>query len=562
MARLRTFKDQAANAFTKTNLFYSRGPFLGIQDPTIFGFKIFFHFDVISSPLLYGANTDINSAPTNTAAGYLKSIGDEQRLFYLEKFLYLLSGINSQTPWYFQKLDGLKDAWKQDITKPLLKDKSLKIECIESIDLRITALMDLYRKACYDWKYRRCIIPDNLRKFKMSVYIYEARYINNSSAIASSAEPEEQQQSTGIPLVDGVLDSLNNIANPGQISAGYGVNNAGQALQVNADLVSRLTGPDETRSDPNTQVVNIMEGVPMSTTRNLFHFDFCEFDMSEPGHLESLDMGGLSDVKNTFKIMYGDVEEENMYNFWLGNNPVSDGYVRTFDRAALDDPALQPPGEPTESDGRPSILQRISNAADAISKAAADINDIRQDAKDKLEQVNKDNIFKKFKAIGEGSSGNIFGAPRGNPPPPRIARIAKDKALSAALRLLLGNVHGFSVSTLGREGVQGLLNSAEARLTNPSISNAEGKSSATGNTSYGASLANDDDSNFNSGGNTNYGASLANDDNSNFTSGGNTNYGASLANDDSPGFDANENTSDNSASLKNQPKKPNSNAFE
>ena len=41
--------------------------------------------------------------------------------------------------------------------------------------------MDLYRKACYDWKYRREVVPVNLRQFKMSVYVYEARYIGSPS---------------------------------------------------------------------------------------------------------------------------------------------------------------------------------------------------------------------------------------------------------------------------------------------------------------------------------------------------------------------------------------------
>ena len=159
------FKDVSKQAFTKTNLFYIKNAFLGIQDPTVLGFKLLFYFDNISSPLLFGLSRDINDAPVNSAAHFLKKIGDTQRLYYLEKFIYLLSGINTQCPWYFQSLTGLKDAWKQDLEVPLMKDKKLEITCAESIDLRITALMDLYRKACFDWKYRREVVPKNLRQF-------------------------------------------------------------------------------------------------------------------------------------------------------------------------------------------------------------------------------------------------------------------------------------------------------------------------------------------------------------------------------------------------------------
>ena len=122
------FNDASKNAFTKTNLYYTKNSFLNVQDPTVLGFKLMFYFDNVSSPLLFGLRGDINNPPVNSAAHFLKSIGDTQRLYYLEKFIYLLSGINTQCPWYFQSLNGLKDAWKQDIEVPLLKDKKLEID--------------------------------------------------------------------------------------------------------------------------------------------------------------------------------------------------------------------------------------------------------------------------------------------------------------------------------------------------------------------------------------------------------------------------------------------------
>ena len=357
------YRDKAKNAFAKSNLFYANGSFLGIQDPTVFGFKLFFHFDNIASPLLCGATTDINSAPTNSAAGFLKSIKDEQRLYYLEKFLYLLSGVNSQTPWYFQSLAGLKEAWALPIDKPYIgDDKKLEIECMESIDLRVTALMDLYRKACYDWKNRREVVPSNLRKFRLSVFVYEARVFGNPNSIANVEAPSPTP------------------------NAGYGGNIQGDAARQNAALVSRLIGKDETRNDPNTPNVNVVMGAQMSTTRNLFHFDFCEFDMNQASHLDTVSNMEPAEIKQKIAIKYGEVEEENMYNFWTASDPITSAYVRTLDRVALDDPQFQEPGVPTASTDRPAV-NTGANTSTGQTSPAGDAEEIKAEG-----EKNKSNL--------------------------------------------------------------------------------------------------------------------------------------------------------------------------
>ena len=422
-----SYKDSAKNAFQKSNLFYAGGPFLGIQDPTVFGFKLLFHFDNVDSPLLYGLNSDISKAPANTAAGFLKSIKDEQRLYYLEKFIYLLSGINKQCPWYFQTLGGLKEAWMHDYNIPLIKDKKLTVECAESIDLRVTAMLDLYRKACYDWKYRREVVPKNLRQFKMSVYVYEARWINNPNSIALGGD-----------------------APP--VEYGYGGNIQGEQAKVNAELVSRLTGKDETIGDPKTADVNITEGTPMSTTRNLFHFDWCEFG-GEPGHLDTISNMEPADVKQKFEISYKDVEEENMYNFWTGTDPITDSFVRTLDRAALDDPEAAA-GELTPAELRPTVSDRFPSLKDRAKKIGADIADLQNVANDKWAEIKA-----RFdpKAVGNRLLDQ--------------ATARAENAIGAAVnKFLLGNVYGLSPLTLtGEAGLQqlsGAILDAGASLVN------------------------------------------------------------------------------------------------
>lgn len=163
------------------------------NDPTYLGFLLLFdwntpleHSSTGGSPLLAGgidenaAGTDPESWHTKpgTAMDYLKRCGEFQRMVYLNAFINTLKSINYNMPWYWQELEGLTDAWKHDDMKdPYVGgDESLiKIKTLESIDLIVTNCMDLYQYAIYDWDNRRIIVPENLRKFSVDIYVQEIR---------------------------------------------------------------------------------------------------------------------------------------------------------------------------------------------------------------------------------------------------------------------------------------------------------------------------------------------------------------------------------------------------
>jgi len=399
------YTDKALNAFKKTNLFYTRNPLLSMQDPTAHGFKLLFNFNQPNSGLLWGANTDADP-PVNTALGYLLSIGDLQRAHYLRRFLDLLAGINNQTPWFFQSLTGLAGAWKRDLTKPLLPDSKLEIECLESIDMRVTAMMDLYRKACYDWKYRREVIPQNLRYFSMSVYTYEARWIGNPNDIALTDAPPNEE-------------------------TGYGGNLQGQPSITAADITGRLTGPNETANDPSSSHVNTVEGVSMSTTRNLFHFDFCQFDMSEAQHLGTISNAAPEDLKQKFVIHYKEVEEANLYAYYDGTI-VTDNFLTEFDSAALDI-GLTPPGEMPQS--RPLI-----NGGEKEKWPNSFLNGLKDQGQAKLDKL-------KNKYSPSNMLSNAVDQAKAT---------AENLVTSRLNALMLGNIYGFAPLNLAETGLQRL----------------------------------------------------------------------------------------------------------
>lgn len=109
----------------------------------------------------------------NTAYAYLKENAEDTRATYLKSFIQLLSNINSQSPWYFQKIKGLDEALnrKQINDEWTFKERyKISIECLDdSVDDRIGTMLDLYRAAVWSWRTKREIVPSNLRKFDMTI---------------------------------------------------------------------------------------------------------------------------------------------------------------------------------------------------------------------------------------------------------------------------------------------------------------------------------------------------------------------------------------------------------
>jgi hypothetical protein len=146
------------------------------NDPTYLGFVLLFNdYDVSRSPLLVRDEKKVGST-----LNYLAAINDGPRFQYLKLFQELLLDTNYWMPWYWQSVEGIDKIWDYNELKDPFKggdDAVVKITTLESIDLRITALMDLYRKACFDYEFRREIVPSNLRKFQVTIFIQEIRNI-------------------------------------------------------------------------------------------------------------------------------------------------------------------------------------------------------------------------------------------------------------------------------------------------------------------------------------------------------------------------------------------------
>lgn len=115
-----------------------------------------------------------------SAWAYLKMNNDEERAELLQKFIYLLSNISTYSPWYFTSVEGIDGALNRNaITGREFKideeRKKITIQCLpDAYDNRIGTLLDLYRTIAFSWQQKKEILPANLRKFDMGIYIFES----------------------------------------------------------------------------------------------------------------------------------------------------------------------------------------------------------------------------------------------------------------------------------------------------------------------------------------------------------------------------------------------------
>jgi hypothetical protein len=374
------YTDETLNRYTKTNLLYTTDKYMLYQDPTHLGFKFLFEFDQPTSGLL-SRYDDVN-----TAMGYLSRLGDEYRMNYLNKFVTQLENINRKCPWFFQTIEGLDQAWKRgyneaDFKAALPKDRKITIGCEESIDLRMTTLMDFYRKACFDWNMRREVVPWNLRTFTVYVYIYEARTINvtgrpspsgmlDFSKLLGLSDVNKKQQEENKKLLGKTDDDQKEGA----------LSQARSAIQNSVNSIKQ----DPINGIKNALNPKAVEGIDSIDTRIshvMFKFSKCEWLPDESSEIFTKVSNIIADrASQKIAFSYRDVSEVNLNNIYSSDLRVRDAIIGQLKLASLDVPYID---DPKKGPGGWSLESVLNNAgvgvlapfatmaADAVEKLVA-----------------------------------------------------------------------------------------------------------------------------------------------------------------------------------------------
>ena len=360
------------------------------EDPTFLSF--FLVFDTIDreeSPLFAGPAKEYLLNVLNTT--YSQKHADA-----LDNFQKVLLKINKELPWFWQTLSGIDTAMTYEgLADPWWgsKDAKLEIECLEeNVELTAIGLMDLYKRACYDFVRWVEVIPKDLRRFKMQVWISEVRRF---------------QQDTG-------AKDLGFFDNPDNSGKGGNVKKINQNFSLEAKPFIQL------------------------------EFSHCEFDIDAIAAMFA-DLGKNPETKKPkIAIKWERVEQINQR---LGANlvveesdsPLSQAaqgdyspFDPSADRRTVDETArggFALPGDPTFK----SVLKdnTLGKVGDAIDDTLSGIEG----------RVN--NAVNSLTLQGNSDIGNVHGLATG------LAANLIDRASESVLsKLLLGNVHGLSGGSL------------------------------------------------------------------------------------------------------------------
>ena len=209
----------------------------------------------------------------------------------LKSFKNGLDFINKNSPYYFQSLGGLDQLLKTDIKNYFKNGDAprragvLTVDCMESIDMRISALAELYRKAVYDYTHHRVMLPENLRKFRMYLVITEIRNVQLDSNINDILNP------FNIPSVAQAANFLDSF------------NSQTGLLNNTEGLLGRSTR-ETPIGDSNFATYSLQ---PYAW---VYQFDQCEFDFDDTyPSFGSIDNKGGTAVSTSFKINVGRVKD-------------------------------------------------------------------------------------------------------------------------------------------------------------------------------------------------------------------------------------------------------------
>jgi hypothetical protein len=275
--------------------------------------------------LFYSAQTYLeNREVSTTYDGFPRTGGKRSQM--IKQFKILLRDITKNQPWFFQSITGLDALYKvarggfQDLDSDTdfnpSRAATITVTTLESLNLRITALADLYNHATFDFINMRETVPRNLRRFRMYIYVTDLRNFFKTNRIINS--------STTLTTIANTANLIGSGINPGNSLSGTSLDSTGNFPDdtgAQGGAFGNVLG-DIARSEGLTNQQDQSGVKPII----LIECSNCEFDFTESSPIASDINAGTdagSPLGQSFKIHVGRVKIRSQYpNIRLDKNPL------------------------------------------------------------------------------------------------------------------------------------------------------------------------------------------------------------------------------------------------
>lgn len=293
---------------------------------------------------------DVSVGVLYSTENYLDfNLGDHGRAAILHNFKRALKDIQDNFPYYFTKISGLDSLTTIAPESGMrVKDGEITLECMEGIDLRITQLLQMYRKIVWDDVYQRWALPDMMRYFGMRIYVSEMRlfsdvkYENGSINTWDLSKDAYRNMTYNGQFDDTGIDGINSYRNKaGLLTQATAVSQSflgtksiiTKALNYTSGTANTALGAYDSITGALNQLEYCNNAINEIMPTICFECHMCEIDINNTlSHISELSSShdGNTPPAPKIKIKVGQVREKQSYPLNATLKTGDDGYVKTI----------------------------------------------------------------------------------------------------------------------------------------------------------------------------------------------------------------------------------------
>lgn len=293
---------------------------------------------------------DVSVGVLYSTENYLDfNLGDHGRAAILHNFKRALKDIQDNFPYYFTKISGLDSLTTIAPESGMrVKDGEITLDCMEGIDLRITQLLQMYRKIVWDDVYQRWALPDMMRYFGMRIYVSEMRlfsdvkYENGSINTLDLSKDAYRNMTYNGQFDDTGIDGINSYRNKaGLLTQATAVSQSflgtksiiTKALNYTSGTANTALGAYDSITGALNQLEYCNNAINEIMPTICFECHMCEIDINNTlSHISELSSSHDGNTPPTpkIKIKVGQVREKQSYPLNATLKTGDDGYVKTI----------------------------------------------------------------------------------------------------------------------------------------------------------------------------------------------------------------------------------------